>query len=158
VPGPVQIYAGFTRSTDTVTFLPRKTIWNVLSVRTAVWWIHGAAHGVLPQKDVGRIPEGLSFRVMVGSSTHLPCVALLSLDGIKAGLRRVALLFLLLQRNHDTIKPSPNLGVLAGLAGSGPSAALFLNGWAHKALGDKLSRCLSSRVAVGVKYPTAERR
>jgi hypothetical protein len=92
-------------------------------------------------------------------------MALLSLDRIIAGLPRVVLLLLfffhfliLLQHTHDTIKPSPNLGVLAGLVGWGPRAAIFLNGWAHEALGDKLSRYLSSKVAVGVKYLTAERR
>ena len=109
---PSKIYKGFIRSTDTVTVLPH-TIWKVLPVRTAVWWIQGAAYGVLPQKDVGRIPEGPSFRVMVGSSARLPCVAILPLNGIKAGLPRVALLFLLfiilLQHNHDTMKPLDEL-------------------------------------------------
>jgi len=45
---PSKIHAGFTRSIDTVTFLPRTTIWNVLSMQTAVWWIQGAAYGALP--------------------------------------------------------------------------------------------------------------
>ena len=34
-----------------------------------------------------------------------------------------------------------NFGALAGLATSGPSAAVLLNGWPHEALGDELSRC-----------------
>jgi hypothetical protein len=91
-------------------------------------------------------------------SPRLPYVALLSLDRINAGLPRVALLFRLLQHTNDTIKLSPNLGALSWLAGLGPRAAVVLNGWAKEALGDELSRCLSSSVVVGVKYLTAERR
>jgi hypothetical protein len=45
---------------------------------------------------------------------------------------------------------SGNFGTLAGLASSGPSAAGFLNGWPHEALGDELSRCLNTWVAEGV--------
>ena len=44
-----------------------------------------------------------------------------------------------------------NLGPLAGLASSSPSAAAFLNGWPHEALGDVLSRCLNSRLAERMK-------
>ena len=46
------------------------------------------------------------------------------------------------------------------LHNSGPSAAVFLNGCTHEALGDELSRCLNSRVAEGmqgVEYLMAER-
>jgi hypothetical protein len=52
-------------------------------------------------------------------------------------------------------------GALAGLASSGPSVAVFLNGWPHEALLDELSRCLNTRVAEGVQgveYLTEERR
>jgi hypothetical protein len=35
-----------------------------------------------------------------------------------------------------------NFGVLAGLASSVPSAAVFLHGWPHEALGDELCHCL----------------
>ena len=51
-----------------------------------------------------------------------------------------------------------NLTALAGLASSGPSATVFLNGWPHEALGDELSRCLDAWVAEGMKYVMAERR
>jgi hypothetical protein len=54
-----------------------------------------------------------------------------------------------------------HFGALAGLASSGPIAAVFLNGWAHEALGEELSRSLDSWVTEGtkgVKYLTAERR
>jgi hypothetical protein len=51
--------------------------------------------------------------------------------------------------------------VLAGLASSGPSAAVFLNVWPHEALGDELGHCLNPWVAEGVQGVedlTAERR
>jgi hypothetical protein len=54
-----------------------------------------------------------------------------------------------------------NFRVLAGLASSGPSAAVFLHGWPHEALGDELGRCLNTGVAEGVEgieNLTAERR
>jgi len=44
-----------------------------------------------------------------------------------------------------------NFGELAGLASSGPSAAVLLNGWPHEALGEELSRCLNPWVAEGMK-------
>jgi hypothetical protein len=47
------------------------------------------------------------------------------------------------------------------LASSGPSAAVFLNGWPHEALGAELSHCLNTRMAEGVQgveYLTAERK
>jgi hypothetical protein len=39
---------------------------------------------------------------------------------------------------------------LAGMERSGPSAAGFLNGWPHEALGDELSRRLNSGMAEGI--------
>jgi hypothetical protein len=39
-----------------------------------------------------------------------------------------------------------NFGVSSGLANSGPSSAVFLNGWPHKALGDEFSHSLDSWV------------
>jgi hypothetical protein len=54
-----------------------------------------------------------------------------------------------------------HFGALAGLASAGPSAAVFLNGWPHEALGDELRRSLDSWVTEGmkgIKYLTAERR
>jgi hypothetical protein len=56
---------------------------------------------------------------------------------------------------------SGKLGALAGLASSGPSAAVFLNGWPQEALGDELSLCLNTCVTEGVQGVenlTAERR
>jgi len=53
-----------------------------------------------------------------------------------------------------------NFGALAGLASSGPSAAVLLNGWPHEALGDELSPCLNSWVTEemqGVEDLTAVR-
>jgi hypothetical protein len=44
-----------------------------------------------------------------------------------------------------------SFGVLAGLASSGPSVAVFLYGWPHEALGDELCHCLDSRVAEGMQ-------
>jgi len=44
-----------------------------------------------------------------------------------------------------------HFGTLASLASSGPSAAVFLKGWPHKALGDELSQCPNPGVAEGVK-------
>ena len=44
-----------------------------------------------------------------------------------------------------------NFGALAGLASSGPSAAVLLNGWPHEALGDELSHCLNPWVAEGMQ-------
>jgi hypothetical protein len=52
-------------------------------------------------------------------------------------------------------------GTLAGLASSGPSAAVLMDGRPHEALGDELSRCLDAgmtQVVQGIKYLTAERR
>ena len=52
------------------------------------------------------------------------------------------------------------IGALAGLASSGPSAAVFLHGWPQEALGDELSRCLDSGMAKGMQgiaYLAAER-
>ena len=54
---------------------------------------------------------------------------------------------------------SGNFGGLAGLSSSGPSAALFLNGWQHEALRDELSCCLNTGLAEevqGVENLTAE--
>ena len=54
-----------------------------------------------------------------------------------------------------------NFGALAGMAISGPSAAVFLIGWPHEALGNEISCYLYARVAEGmheIKYLTAERR
>jgi hypothetical protein len=54
-----------------------------------------------------------------------------------------------------------DFGALAGLASSGPSVAVFLNGWPHEALGDELSRYLDSMVAEGMQgigYLPTERR
>jgi hypothetical protein len=39
---------------------------------------------------------------------------------------------------------------LAVLASSGPSAAVFLDGWPHEVLGEELSRLLDSGVAEGM--------
>jgi len=53
-----------------------------------------------------------------------------------------------------------NFGALAGLASSGPNAAVLLNGWPHEALGDEAYRCLNPWVAEGmqeVEDLTAER-
>jgi len=44
-----------------------------------------------------------------------------------------------------------NFGELAGLASSGPSAAVLLNGWPQEALGNELSRCLNPWVAEGMQ-------
>jgi hypothetical protein len=43
-----------------------------------------------------------------------------------------------------------HFGTVAGLASSGPSAVVFLNGWPHEALGDELDRCLHTWVTEGV--------
>jgi len=43
-----------------------------------------------------------------------------------------------------------NLGGLAGLANSGPSAAVFLDGWQHEALVDELRSFLNSGVDEGI--------
>jgi hypothetical protein len=54
-----------------------------------------------------------------------------------------------------------NFRALAGLASSGPNAAVFLHGWPHETLGDELSRCLNNGVAEGmegVENLAAERR
>ena len=54
-----------------------------------------------------------------------------------------------------------NVGALAGLASSGPSAAVLLNGWPHEALRDELSHCINPWLADGmqeVQNLTAERR
>ena len=40
-----------------------------------------------------------------------------------------------------------NFGALAGLASSGPSAAVFLNGWPHEAMVFDLSRFFNSELA-----------
>ena len=40
---------------------------------------------------------------------------------------------------------------MAGLASSDPSAAVFLKGCPHEALGDKLSRCPNPAVAEGME-------
>jgi len=56
---------------------------------------------------------------------------------------------------------SGNVGALAGLASSCPSAAVFLNDWTHEVLRDELSCCLNTGVAKGVQEVenmTAERR
>jgi len=52
--------------------------------------------------------QRFSFRVLYVSSAHLPCGALLSIDGINACLSHVALLFLLLQHTHNTLVSSSN--------------------------------------------------
>jgi hypothetical protein len=46
--------------------------------------------------------------------------------------------------NYDVAR---YFGALAVLASSGTSAAVFLNGWPHQALGNELRRCFSSGVA-----------
>jgi hypothetical protein len=46
---------------------------------------------------------------------------------------------------------SGNFEALAGLAGSGPIAVVFLNGWPHEALGEEISRCFNTRLAEGVQ-------
>jgi len=43
-----------------------------------------------------------------------------------------------------------NFGALAGLASSGRSAAVLLNGWPHEALGDEFNGCLNAWVAEGM--------
>jgi hypothetical protein len=43
-----------------------------------------------------------------------------------------------------------DFGALAGLVSSGPSAAVFQDGWPHEALVDELSRRLDSGLAVGM--------
>jgi len=44
-----------------------------------------------------------------------------------------------------------NFEMSAGFASSVPSAAVFLKGWSHEALGDELSRCPSPGVAEGLE-------